>query len=84
MALCSSGGEWQVESPPGVYLRTFSLFISDVNDVTECAFSDFADNTNLSGVVDRIEGRDAIQRDLDRLFKRGLYKGGESTFNLGR
>jgi len=56
-----------VESPPGVYLRTFSLFISDVNDVTECAFSDFADNTNLSGVVDRIEGRDAIQRDLDRL-----------------
>lgn len=60
----TSGVKWSWLGP-----ELFNIFVSDRDSGIRHILSKFADDNELCGVVNTLEGRDASQRDLGRLEK---------------
>jgi len=60
----------------------FNVFISNVDAGFELTLSKFTDNTKLGGAVDSLKGREALQRDLDRLESWAITN--RMKFNMSR
>ncbi|PKU26971.1 rna-directed dna polymerase from mobile element jockey-like [Limosa lapponica baueri] len=72
VAVNGSMSMWQAETsgvPQGLLLGLVlpNIFVRDTDSGIECTLSKSGDGTRLCGAFDILEGRDAIQRDLDRL-----------------
>jgi len=52
---------------PQVLILGLALFVEDIYSGTECTLSKFADDTKLSDMIDMLQRKDTIQRDLGRL-----------------